>query len=264
MPRNSLPWCKRYFREWLSSERRACMNLAERGLYTELVDRLYVEGSIPDDEATLARLVGVPLAEFSQAWEVVRQEFELDPNQPGRLIQAEVLVALDSMDDYVGQQAEKGRKSGRSRKAAAKQQLNSGSTTVQRAVEPRFAERLNQATNHKRREDKSRQEKKDQPPPSPNGERRAHFDTFWDQYPRKIAKRDALKAYQAVVKSAADEKCLSENMPGWAQEFERRDPDKVPYPATFLRKGQWAEPPPKREHNATGVSDRAKRLAREL
>ena len=259
MPRNSLPWHRRRHSEWLASEQRACMNLAERGLYTELVDRLYVEGSIPDDAATLARLAGVPLGEFSEAWAVVGREFEVDPNQPGRLIQAEVSLELDATDQYIDQQAAKGRKSGLSRKAVAEQRLNSGSTTV----EPRIAERLNQSVNDKTREDKTIKEKKDQPPCS-HSERRALFDAFWNQFPRKIAKRDAMKAYDSSIKTLDDQRRLKDNTPAWVAEFEGRDQDKVPYPATFLRKGQWAAPPPKQKLKPKGVSEKVKRLAASL
>lgn len=263
MSRNSLPWHRRYHGDWLLSERRAAMSLAQRGLYVELLDRLYVGGSLPDDEAALARLVGVPLAEFSEAWQVVREEFESDPNQPGRLVQAEVLVALATMDEYVCGQAEKGRKSGRSRKAASEQRLsngsNSGSTTVPTTVEQAVEQRLNDKT----RLDKNKN-KKDQTPCSPSGERRACFDAFWTQYPRKVAKRDAIAAFSAVIKTSADERLLSETLPAWVIEFQSRDPDKVPYPATFLRKGQWSESPPKREHKPSGVSAEIMEIARSI
>jgi len=130
MARNPLPWHKRYHGEWLGSEKRAGMSLAEKGLYLDLLDRHYAEGSLPSDEAMLARLTGASPAEFNRAWRRVQMEFESDPSQPGRLIQPEVSAELAAMDRYAAQQAEKGRKGGRPKKAVALQRVSSGKAVV--------------------------------------------------------------------------------------------------------------------------------------
>ena len=71
---------------------------------------------------------------------------------------------------------------------------------------------------------------------------------FWKIYPRKKAKKDALKAFQALFPvSISKEQCNRR----WrnivhhidALIAEARPPDKLPYPATFLRRESFDEPP---------------------
>jgi hypothetical protein len=71
---------------------------------------------------------------------------------------------------------------------------------------------------------------------------------FWKLYPRKRAKQDALKAFMTLFPpSASKEKCNRR----WknivlhidALVAEGRPPDKIPYPATFLRRENFDEPP---------------------
>ena len=68
------------------------------------------------------------------------------------------------------------------------------------------------------------------------------FVSWYSDYPRKIGKRDAEKAYRRLT--ATQRKVLATNTPAWAEEFTTRPSDKIPYPATFIRKGAWEEPPP--------------------
>ena len=71
---------------------------------------------------------------------------------------------------------------------------------------------------------------------------------FWKLYPRKRAKQDALKAFMTLFPpSASKEQCNRR----WknivlhidALVAEGRPPDKIPYPATFLRRENFDEPP---------------------
>ena len=73
-------------------------------------------------------------------------------------------------------------------------------------------------------------------------QRLAEFASFYQSYPRKVARPDAEKAYRQLT--AAQRDVLTRNTPAWVDEFSRRPSDKVPYPATFLRRGMWEEPPP--------------------
>ena len=71
---------------------------------------------------------------------------------------------------------------------------------------------------------------------------------FWKLYPRKRAKQEARKAFQALFPvSLSKEQCNKR----WrnivhhidALVAEARPPDKLPYPATFLRRESFDEPP---------------------
>ena len=70
----------------------------------------------------------------------------------------------------------------------------------------------------------------------------SEFASWYQSYPRKVARRDAEKAYRQLT--ASQRRTLTANTPAWAEEFASRSTDKIPYPATFIRKGAWEEPPP--------------------
>ena len=69
--RPSLPWYRWFCADWLSSETRLGMDLAARGVYRDLLDYHYQEGSIPAEPAVLARFLGVGMDEFGAAWKQV-------------------------------------------------------------------------------------------------------------------------------------------------------------------------------------------------
>lgn len=93
-------------------------------------------------------------------------------------------------------------------------------------------------------------DKKDKNTPlPPKGERKPTdepegFPDWYQAYPRRVARRDAAKAYRQMIRSGDDRERLEANCGPWYREFRNRDPDKVPYPASFLRGGDWMEPPP--------------------
>jgi len=73
------------------------------------------------------------------------------------------------------------------------------------------------------------------------------FEIFWARYPRKVAKKDAFKAFTKAIKAQDDvEKFMSTLLasvewwraqPGW-----KKDGGKfIPYPATWLNRGSWAD-----------------------
>lgn len=68
------------------------------------------------------------------------------------------------------------------------------------------------------------------------------FERFWPLYPRKVSKVDAQKAWLKMMRTQQDvDTCLTNTLL-WARTF--TDPQFIPYPATYLRRGQWQDPPP--------------------
>lgn len=81
------------------------------------------------------------------------------------------------------------------------------------------------------------------PPPTPTS---TDFDTFWEQYPRKVGKQAAAKAYTKARRTVPAAKLLLA-----ARKF-AADPNReqtfTPHPATWLNEGRWDdEPLPARE-----------------
>jgi len=74
----------------------------------------------------------------------------------------------------------------------------------------------------------------------------AAFDRFWAIYPRRVAKRDALKAWIQLAPSADLVDAIMVAL-GWqvTQPMWLRDGGQyVPYPASWIRSGRWDDEPP--------------------
>lgn len=73
------------------------------------------------------------------------------------------------------------------------------------------------------------------------------FTMFWERYPRKVAKADALKAFTKLIKSQRDVDkfmtTLISSLEWWKQEqtWTKDNGRFIPYPATWLNRGCWAD-----------------------
>ena len=82
-------------------------------------------------------------------------------------------------------------------------------------------------------------------PPQAGGIESADFVAWWTSYPRKAARERAWRAWQ---RTAAERPPLPEMLRTleWQRrlDFDRRPPDRVPYPARYLRDKQFLDEPP--------------------
>jgi hypothetical protein len=69
----------------------------------------------------------------------------------------------------------------------------------------------------------------------------AEFEAFWQEYPRKVGKKQALKAWQAALKDAAAEAIIAGAVRLAADP--NRVPQFTPHPATWLNRGGWDDEP---------------------
>lgn len=87
----------------------------------------------------------------------------------------------------------------------------------------------------------------DKPPSaSASAERDAGFDYWWSLYPRKRDKGHALKAWRTARKKASAEE-ITEGLQRQLPELTAREPDKRPYPATWLNGERWSDAPDETE-----------------
>jgi hypothetical protein len=82
--------------------------------------------------------------------------------------------------------------------------------------------------------------------PDADTENDANFEDWYRQYPKKVAKAAALKAYRAVItkKLATPEELLAGAM-RYAAERSGQDPKYTKHPSTWLQGGCWADEPAK-------------------
>jgi hypothetical protein len=70
------------------------------------------------------------------------------------------------------------------------------------------------------------------------------FLAFWVRWPRKVAKLEAQKAWQQTV-TPEDEEAIQIALDWQIPIFERRDPERIPHAATWIRGRRWDDEPPK-------------------
>lgn len=105
-PLASYPW---YLDDWLQSETRTSMCLGERGLYRELLDLCWLEGSIPNDPKLLRKMTQSGAKEFSTFFKKVSNRFY---EKDGRLFHKKVDEKRNSLVGYHLERSESGRKGG--------------------------------------------------------------------------------------------------------------------------------------------------------
>lgn len=85
------------------------------------------------------------------------------------------------------------------------------------------------------------------------------FQVFWEAYPKKVAKKDALRAWARTgAEDHAGEVLAS--VSAWKLTEQWQDFEFIPYPATFLNRTQWKEPVPRPEQKAAGLQSQLNAL----
>ena len=74
-PQDKAPAYQWYVRDYMSDEAVALMSYEQQGIYRALLDRQWLEGSIPSDPAQLAAILRVPGAKFLKLWPRVSVKF---------------------------------------------------------------------------------------------------------------------------------------------------------------------------------------------
>lgn len=70
------------------------------------------------------------------------------------------------------------------------------------------------------------------------------FDDFWRVYPKKVALRDAIRAFARAIERGPPDEIIRGAM-RYAAERDGEDPRYTKNPATWLNKACWNDPPPR-------------------
>lgn len=217
-----------YPKDFLSDERVQLMSHTERGVYVTLLCMCWLEGSLPSDLASLARLVRMPTARFARLWAGPLGQCFLG-KEGGRLGQKRLDQERAKQDVFRQRQRVNGQKGGRPNRKG----LGSSGVTQ---VKPRKSSPISDLPSSL----------SDLHSPLSGEEQIAvigddAFAHFWTAYPKKVGKDDARKAWQkrrpvlAVVLAALD----------LQREWLARDSGQfIPNPATWLNQGRWQDTPP--------------------
>ncbi|MFH1730161.1 MAG: hypothetical protein ABIF82_00740 [Planctomycetota bacterium] len=75
---------------------------------------------------------------------------------------------------------------------------------------------------------------------------RTGFDAFWDQYPKKVAKATALRAWTKLAPAPALIETIVSALAYWSgsEDWQKDDGRFIPYPATWLNARRWEDERP--------------------
>lgn len=105
------------------------MTLEEIGLYIKLLALSWDKGPLPVDTTRLARLAGITEQDFNALWAAVGDKWAKTPDG---YVNPRMEEQRREREAYAQRQAERGRRSGESRRAGREGETNLGSTSVQR------------------------------------------------------------------------------------------------------------------------------------
>ena len=112
-----------YASDWLGSNRRAMMSLAQQAGYVNLLCRQWAEPdcTLPDDDEVLARWSELHEGWFNGGSRLVRLCFPKCAHKPGRIANPKLLAIKKEREEWRAKSRKGGKKSGRVRRAKAAQ-----------------------------------------------------------------------------------------------------------------------------------------------
>ena len=124
--RDPLPYYPWFVKDFRANRKVQRMNYVERGLYRELLDECWEEGTIPDDPLRLADICNCPPGVMVEAWPKIRPCFTPTEGLDGMLLAND---KLESIRDFVENKRDLRSLAG---KASAMARANARSTHVDR------------------------------------------------------------------------------------------------------------------------------------
>jgi len=219
-----LEWFPLYVHRFLNSRRLRRMDATKIGIYTLLMCEQWEGGPIPDNDVELMFLAR---CSASDARAVLGMCFELTPE--GWL--------CPEVEKIRAEQAEK-----------RQRYVEAGRLGGQAKAKNRPSDALPEKPSNALQEEESRiekskrriEKKKETTPPNPPYEN--EFSLFWEMYPKKIGKADALEKYQTRRRQGVAHESLMGGLGRYLKWTTATDTI-LKHPATFLGpKKWWAEP----------------------
>lgn len=254
------PYMQWYCRDWVSDLAVQSMDPVARCGYFEILNRMWMAGGVlPDDDKTLETASTLTKKMWAKHRGAIRQMLlQASPGMtagiPGEYRSVSTQDTAVSQKRLLGEY-ERACKVLEAKSRGGKNNQDS-SNTLPGVIKdtPEDSSKTPRSKPEAEAEaDKKISEAKASSPPKATPSWGGEFAQWWSIWPRKTAKPDAKKAYEKLVvkqKSpglpdfAERHARLMETTALWAErEFAARDIAAVPYPATYLRRMDWLEPP---------------------
>ena len=236
---HSYPW---YVADWRGSETRLTLNSSAKYIFRELLDQMWIEGSIPDDMAAMARIAAVELKEFKAAWPSLEGKFLIEG---GRVTHWRVLEKRPKLQGWANSRVKGGVTGGTTKARNKAKPVAIASRNLEVNPLPPLTLTL-----------------PSEDPPTPLFDLEAAFEELWDAYPAKGRTRKPMSQgyYVEAVATLPDDQQAAKHgaivapvLPGgkwaksaqWAKGF-------VQGLSVYLNQTQWLESP-----EAEGVASTA-------
>ena len=182
----ALPYYKWFWQDWRANRKAQRMNYIERGLYRELLDECWVEGSIPNDLNILAEICGCPNDVMANAWQVLESCFKLVEDV---YINEKMESLRTEKDTERLVKALSGKKGGVSKSLNIKEEIIKSKQVLASAKQVLASANI---------EEKRR------------GEYTDEFELFWKLYSKPVGKVNAFKEWNKLKPSAELIKTITE------------------------------------------------------
>lgn len=242
----SPPWMPLYIADYRADT--AHLGAAEHGAYLLLIMHYWQKGSLPQDDRLLARISCMTPGEWAEARPVIADLF--GPGWTHRRIDAELAHA----DEVISKRkaAAHARYSKSNANASAHAEHMHGKSTPDASyagVPPSHPPSpVSDADASDALGPMHVSEAKSIPPSGGmaqtvrSGFDRSDFEQFWQRYPHRVGKQDALKAFLAIRKQGSV--TLEAMMAGLDRYIRTKPPDRSwCNPGTWLRQGRWEDEP---------------------
>lgn len=238
-------------RDYLNDPAVLAMTTLARGIYSTLLfsawdlDR---PGVVPDNDNALASLARCTGQEWAESKAMVQAAFDTT-SDPGWWVQRRMVREHKRQDRYFRVRKATGRQGGIAKERNRKARLPSldlASTSSRPLPIPQLPPVSSVASGESRTQHPCPSGDglalDQQPLKTPKEEWLEAFDDFYPDYPRKVKPDDARKAWLSI-KPWTQEVCdaIFAGLERWRRYWTDHETpkDKIPYPGSFLRSGQW-------------------------
>lgn len=233
-----------YPADFLSDENVVLMSNRELGCYIKLMCYCWREGSIPSDINKIGRLCNEDSSAMADLWLAIGSCFELAINDSTRLVHPRLERERLKQAEFKSERSSSGKKGAEAR--WGKGSSGNGSANGSAIKEPMAKDGFSSSSSSS-----SSSSKLPPKPPKQDRNRRgmdaglsdALFQNFWAEYPRKVAKPEA---HRAFGKLNVDDELLQHILDGLKRAKESRDWVKddgqyIPHPSTWLNRKGWED-----------------------
>lgn len=187
------------------------------GIYFRLLMYEWVNGSIPNDCIRMARIAGIDVGNFKKCYlQDIEKKFIV--NGGGELINLRLEKTREKQENYRKSQTEKSKLGVEARQKAQPV----GQPAGQPAGQPNGKSLQSSSSTLKKKNIYT-----------------SNFETFWKEYPRKIGKGAALKAWKR--NGIPDLDILLTALSKQKKSKQWEDSQFIPHPATWLNQGRWED-----------------------